>query len=70
MDTIEFIKEVNSRRLSGGWYGFNGVVNNKEVIIKGYKTWLQIFKVNGYSIPSGYDLKVSEFKEVLTKGVQ
>lgn len=64
-----FIKDINKKRLSGGWYMFNGIVNNKSVVIKGYKTWLQIFKVNDYTVPCAMEISVKEFKELLLKGV-
>lgn len=67
MDTIDFIKYINKQRKLGGWYGFNGTVNGKDITIKGYGTWLQIFKINGLSVPTGIDLKVKDYNELLNK---
>jgi len=40
---------VNDLRLAnkGKWFYFSGMVEGKEVKIKCYNTWLQIFRVNG-----------------------
>lgn len=69
MNTEQFIKEVNNKRLQGGWYFFSDIVNGHAVSIKGYKTWLQIFLVDGYNVSTTMDISVRDFKEVLAKAV-
>ena len=45
----------------GRWYYFEGNVEGKQVAIKGYGTWLQVFKVEGADVSNTPDGKVSEF---------
>jgi len=63
MDRIEFKKELNNTRKKAGesWYTFMKIVEGKNIEIKGYKTWLQIFRVNGISHHSAMDISVKEF---------
>lgn len=71
MNTEQFIKEVNDkRRSSKAWYWFDGTVNNKKVRIKAHGTWLQIYEVDGVTVPGVHGLKVREFKEELRRGVE
>lgn len=71
MRTEEFVKEVNTLRLSnkGQWYTWQGIVNGKEVAIKGYNTWLQIFRINGLSCWSPMEQSIRDFKELLTNAI-
>ena len=71
MNTQDFIKAVNALRLSNKskWYTFDGYVNNKQVQIKAYGTWLQVFKVDGLSIPTVSDVSVKDFKDCLFNAV-
>ena len=71
LNTIDFVKTLNTIRLQnrGKWYVWQGTVNNKTVQIKGYATWLQIFKVEGFIIPTCYDISVTEFKKLLSEHV-
>ena len=63
----DFIKEINNLRLKsrGGWYQWVGSVEGKEIKLKGYKTWLQIYKVDGIDYSGGMDIGVKEFKNTL-----
>ena len=67
MNTQEFIKTINALRLEnkGQWYQWQGVVNGKQVTLKGYSTWMQRLNVDGISHSSGMDISVREFKEFL-----
>ena len=40
MNTQDFLKEINDLRLAneGKWYTWQGIVNGKEVNLKGYNT--------------------------------
>lgn len=61
----EFKAEINRKRKAGGWYQFVGLVEGKQVRLKGYKTWLQIYSVDGISYGNPMDQKVGEFNEAL-----
>ena len=71
MNTSEFVKEINALRLQnkGKWYVWQGIVNNKQVVLKGYATWLQVLKVDGLMIPTVSDMSVKDFKEILLNAV-
>ena len=66
-----FVKEINNLRLQNKnkWYTYQGTVNNKNVALKGYNTWLQILQVDGLTVPTVTDISVSEFKQTLRKAV-
>lgn len=73
MNTKQFVKEVNALRLAnkGKWYTWHGEVNERVVGIKGYGTWLQVFRVAGKpSQANNMERSVSEFKADLTKAVE
>lgn len=67
MNTQDFIKEINTLRLAnkGKWYTWQGVVNGKEVILKGFNTWLQILRVNGLQCGNCAGKSVKDFKQDL-----
>ena len=67
MNTKEFIKTVNALRLEnkGGWYQWCGEVNNYDVSLKGYGTWVQRLKVDDMIYGGNMDVSVKEFKEFL-----
>lgn len=71
LNTLDFIKTVNSLRLANknSWYSWQGIVNDKTVRLKGYKTWLQVFEVNGLCVPTVMDISVSDFKKLLSDNV-
>ena len=68
MNTQEFIKTVNALRLKnkGGWYQWCGEVNNRDVSLKGYSTWVQRLKVDDTIHSGNMDVSVKEFKEFLS----
>jgi len=61
----KFIKEVNAKRKTGTWYQYVGIVDGKDIKIKGYKTWLQIFTIDGIDNSSCMDISVKAFNELL-----
>lgn len=71
MNEQEFLKEVLALRKQSkrGWYAGTWLVNGKEVQIKGYNTWLQIFRVDGLTIPTSMGQNVGQMRETLLKGV-
>ncbi len=71
LNTIDFVKTLNTLRLQnkGKWYTWVGTVNNKTVQIKGYATWLQVFKIDGFIVPTCSDISVSDFKKLLSDNV-
>lgn len=71
LNTTDFIKTVNQLRLAnkGNWYTWQGIVNNKTVRLKAYKTWLQIFEVDGLRIPTVMDISITDFKKLLSDNV-
>ena len=62
-----FVDTINKLRLSSPnkWYQWGGVVSGKKIEIKGFGTWLQIFRVDGMNVPTGMDISVGEFKKKL-----
>ena len=71
LNTSDFVKSINALRLANKnkWFAWNGLVNGKMVQIKGYSTWLQVFRVDNLSIPTCSDISVAEFKKVLSGNV-
>ena len=71
LNTIDFVKTLNTLRLQskGKWYTWEGTVNNKTVQIKAYGTWLQIFKVASFIVPTCSDISVTDFKKLLSDNV-
>lgn len=71
LNTIDFVKTLNTIRLQnkGKWYTWQGVVNNKEVALKGFGTWLQILRVNGLQCGNCSDKSVKDFKIDLCNAV-
>lgn len=71
MNTQDFVKEINSLRLAnkGKWYTWQGVVNGKDVSLKGYNTWLQILRVNGLQCGNCADRSIKAFKSDLSEAV-
>ena len=65
----EFVTEIDSKRKSGTWYTYLGNVNGKAIRLKGYKTWLQVFTVNGIDNSGCMDISVKAFKELLIQAV-
>ena len=71
LNTTDFIKTVNQLRLANknSWYSWQGIVNEKTVRLKAYKTWLQIFEVDGLRIPTVTDISITDFKKLLSDNV-
>lgn len=71
LNTTDFIKTVNNLRLTNkdNWYTWQGIVNNKTVRLKAYKTWLQLFEVDGLRIPTVMEISVADFKKLLSDNV-
>ena len=69
MKTIDFTKHINKLRLNNksSWYSYSGIVDGKNVSLKAYGTWLQIYKVNGVDYSNCMDVSVKKFKEDLQK---
>jgi hypothetical protein len=63
----EFAKEVKKGRLSKCFYSFAGMVEGKEVRLKGYLTWLQIYDVDGVRYGGNSDISVKEFNDDLKR---
>jgi len=62
MKTINTLRKNNKNN----WYFFKGNINNKYVEIKGFKTWLQVFRVDGIDYSNPIDQSVSDYKKHLT----
>ena len=60
-----FINEINRQRKLGGWYFWSGKVNGKMIHLKGFKTWLQKYEVDGIDWSNCMERKVKEFQEDL-----
>ena len=72
MNTQEFIKTINTLRLEnkGSWYQWCGEVNNRNVTLKGFGTWVQRLKVDDTIHSGNMDVSVKEFKEFLSVSVK
>lgn len=62
-----FVKLINDKRKTKTWYTFEGIVEGKKVRIKGYKTWLQYYHVDGINYGNEMERKVKDFNEDLEK---
>ena len=71
LNTQAFIKTVNDLRLANknSWYTWQGIVNGKNVQLKGFKTWLQVFYVDSLQCGNCSDKSVKEFKQDLFNAV-
>ena len=69
MNEENFIKTINNLRIENKnkWYFWEGIVNNKNVQIKGFKTWLQIYTIDGIDNSNCMERTVTQFKEDLLK---
>jgi len=66
-DLKQFVKDINTSRLKSGWYSFFGIVQGRQVELKGYNTWLQVYRVDGVNYGNCMDRKVGEFKSDLER---
>lgn len=71
-EIMDFVKQVNKLRKSNknNWYTLECIVNHQRIRIKGFGTWLQVFKVGGLNVHCAMDLKVNEFTAVLYEGLK
>ena len=67
MNLPEFQALIKAKRLTRIWYYFTGTVEGKEIELKGYKTWLQIYRVNGIRYGNCADETVKQFNAELIK---
>jgi len=63
----EFKKLINDKRKAGDWYYYEGRVEDKSVALKGYGTWLQVYRVDEINYANCMEAKVSEFNMTLAK---
>lgn len=59
----EFVALINNARKANKnkWYAFVGMVDNKNVVVKGINTWLQQFIVDSLNQPSTMEIPVKQF---------
>lgn len=63
MNLQSFIAHVNTLRKTdkNKWYFFVGEVEGKYIELKGYNTWLQIYRVDGVQYGNNGDRKVADY---------
>ena len=71
LSIAEFVKEINSTRLANKnkWYWYGCEVYGNQVEIKGFGTWLQIFRINGRDYSNPMEQSVTEFKAWLENSI-
>lgn len=72
MESIDtFVKYINKIRLDNKnkWYFYTGFFNGLYIEIKGFNTWLQIYRIEGINYPGIMDISVKEFKNTLKKSL-
>lgn len=67
MNVQEFTKVINRLRRDNknSWYHWRGTVQGIDVALKGYRTWLQMFKVARFDCGGCADISVKKFVETL-----
>ena len=72
MNTIEFIKLANEKRLENKnkWIFLNEYVNEIPLSYKAFDTWIQVIKYNGIKDESTMNQNVSEFKKYLSNIIE
>jgi len=67
MQYDDFIDLINRLRKAhkGRWYTWIGDVEGKDISLKGFGTWLQIFKVDGIDYSNPMERAVAQFKDDL-----
>lgn len=67
ISSSDFVQLINSARKNNknSWYIFSGLVDGKSVALKGFNTWLQVYRVNGLNQPSLMGISVKQFTEAL-----
>ena len=71
-DIEELVKTINNKRLENknNWYVFLSPLSSYDIQIKGYNTWLQVFKIKGIDYASSMGMNVKEYKEWLFKSLE
>lgn len=71
MTKDEFITHINKHRKAckNQWYSFIETVDNRRIEIKGFNTWLQIFKIDGIQQNTAIDISVSQFNKQLNEAL-
>ena len=59
--STDFLLMINDLRKTGTWYTAIETVEGKQIRLKGYKTWLQIYKVDGVDYSNLSDQSVIQF---------
>lgn len=65
----DFVKEMTKLKNANKnkWYTFTGTIDGKNIQLKGYGTWLQIYKVDGIDYGNAMEASVKAFKEALIR---
>ena len=71
-DIEELVKTINNKRLENknNWYVFISPLSLYDIQIKGYNTWLQVFKIKGIDYASTMGMNVKEYKEWLFNSLE
>ena len=71
-DIEELVKTINNKRLENknNWYVFLSPLSLYDIQIKGYNTWLQVFKIKGIDYVSPTGMSVKEYKEWLFNSLE
>lgn len=71
-DIEELVKTINNKRLENknNWYVFLSPLSLYDIQIKGYNTWLQVFKIKGIDYASPMSMNVKEYKEWLFNSLE
>ena len=64
-DIEELVKTINNKRLENknNWYVFLSPLSLYDIQIKGYNTWLQVFKIKGIDYASPMGMNAKEYNE-------
>jgi len=65
MTFVEFKKIANDGRKAKRWYYFAGVVDGKNVSMKWYDTWLQVYTVDHIRYGNSMERSVKKFNSDL-----
>lgn len=68
----DFVKHVNKVRLDnkGKWWYVTAEVCGIKVSIKGYETWMQIYRVDGINCSNSLERSVANFKKDILKPIE
>lgn len=69
MSKEQLIKDINNLRKTNknNWYYLSTTYNNKAIQLKGFGTWLQIFKIDNIDYSNNMDETVKQYNEHLNK---